>query len=142
MSTSGASLVHPSTSKLGPEHQAKGVYQYTPPEVLAYQRGEPLSADDQKLVIEYYFDNALPRPVFNVGLQEPALAEVPDNVAGMLYGRDGPAEHTTKRVVRKAPDEPPSRVLDAVVILVDGLSDAHAEVIFNRLAKNLGYDIQ
>lgn len=135
--TTRCSLVHPSTSKLGPDAQAKGKYEYTPPEVLAYLRNELLAPEDLALVTEFYRERGLPMPGTEpalAGVQEPRRVEAPVAFAHPY----GTAE--VKRVVRKS-GSTEGRVVDAVAILVDGLTEQHAESIFNRLAKRLGYEV-
>ena len=53
MST-GTSLVHPDTAKLTPDAQKKGIYHYTPPEVLAFNNGESLNEQDLAIVRKFY----------------------------------------------------------------------------------------
>ncbi|CUH74587.1 hypothetical protein AXI70_gp12 [Cronobacter phage Dev-CD-23823] len=127
MST-GTSLVHPHTAKLPPDQQAKGVYQYTPPEVLAYQRGEQLSEQDLAFVKRYY-GGTLPSIPGAVGVAENvALAEQS-------------AAPRRKLVKKGSGGAASASVYDAITLLVNTLGDNDKELLLMRLANDLGYEV-
>lgn len=155
---SRTSLVHPSTSKLGPEDQAKGVYVYTPPLVLAYMNGEHLSSADMFEVREHFESQGLALPVIErMPETGPALADVfPDNVAGCQRTADeiprtasmSPAFAAPygKKVVRKAgksPDPTPYDVMEHIVATaLSTYTAGQKDALFNQLAAELGYSVE
>lgn len=154
---SRTSLVHPSTSKLGPEDQAKGVYVYTPPLVLAYMNGEQLSSADMFEVREHFETQGLALPVIErMPESGPALADVfQDNVSGCQRTADeiprtvgmSPAFAAPygKKVVRKAvsKETPPRKPLEEIVaVAVSCYTPLQKEALFNQLAAELGYSVE
>lgn len=147
MST-GTSLVHPDTAKLTPDAQKKGIYHYTPPEVLAFNNGESLTDEDLAIVRKFYggvIPNITPRDsqdavsstatdseTFNYQPQrrvesQPALAAP--------YG-----QRPTKLVKkRKASDATP---LDAAYVLAAALNDDDAYSLLCHLAGRFDLDIE
>lgn len=136
---SRCSLVHPSTSKLGPADQAKGNYEYTPPVVRAYLLGEVLSEEDLQDVTEFYAGQGLPLPTFPA---EPALAgQFKDNVSGCQRT----ADEIPRRIVRKvvAQEKPPRKPLeDIVAVALSCYTPLQKETLFNKLAADLGYSVE
>lgn len=139
---SRTSLVHPSTSKLGPEDQAKGVYVYTPPLVLAYMNGEQLSSADMFEVREHFESQGLALPVIErMPETGPALAGVfPDNVAGCQRT----ADEIPRGVVRKAGKSPlPYDVMARIVAAaLSTYTTGQKDALFNQLAAELGYSVE
>ena len=147
MST-GTSLVHPDTAKLTPDAQKKGIYHYTPPEVLAFNNGESLTDEDLAIVRKFYggvIPNITPRDsqdavsstatdseTFNYQPQrrvesQPALAAP--------YG-----QRPTKLVKkRKAADATP---LDAAYVLAAALNYDDAYSLLCHLAGRFDLDIE
>lgn len=136
---SRCSLVHPSTSKLGPADQAKGNYEYTPPVVRAYLLGEVLSVEDMQDVAEFYAGQGLPLPDFPDG---PALTgQFQDNVSGCQRT----ADETPRRVVRKvtAQETAPRKPLEEIVsVALSCYTPRQKETLFNKLAVELGYSVE
>ena len=85
-------LVHPETAKLGPDEQKKGNYFFTPFEVLAYQRGEELSAADLAIVQGWY---AAQGTEMAAAEPKPALTGE-TNVCWACIEKDDRYEHTCK----------------------------------------------
>lgn len=142
-------LVHPRTQDLGPDEQAKGVYEYTPPEVLAYLNGEVLNEADLGLVTAYYQQRreSIPFP------PKPAIAEVVDSNKGGGSGRSDAVGHTyqvqygkeTKRVLRQpAPtfNDPLQALRNIANASVASLPDADAYEILVSLAARFKFDIE
>ncbi|QYW05806.1 hypothetical protein [Vibrio phage vB_VpaP_G1] len=69
MSGTGTALVHPSTAKLPPDAQAKGVYHYTSPEELAARNAAPSALADENM------------QSLDVGTSKPKAARKPKPVA-------------------------------------------------------------
>lgn len=137
---SGCSLVHPSTSKLGPADQAKGNYEYTPPLVLAYLRGEQLSSADLIQVSEFYADKGLPMPTLE---SEPALAGVKPERS--VTAPPAFATPYGRKVVRKVVSEetPPRKPLEEIVaVAISCYTPLQKEALFNQLAADLGYSVE
>lgn len=146
-------LVNSRTPDAIPDEQHQGNYVLKPVSVFMYEEGvsiDTLSAAEVGEVLRYYgVDSVAGLPP--VAPKEPALADVtpqraqtPPSAFAAPYGQpaEGYAE-VARRVVKKRGQEPATpRVIDACVILIDGLSEAHKESLFNRLAEQLGYDIQ
>lgn len=135
-------LVHPSTSKLGPDDQAKGVYEYTPPLVLAYLRGEPLASNDLVQVHAFYASKGLPMPSLD---PEPALAGLTDAVHGRWEVTSPQVQQIPRKVVRKALSEetPPRKPLEEIVaVAVSCYTSLQKEELFNQLAAELGYSVE
>lgn len=160
MSTTGASLVHPSTSKLGPEDQAKGVYEYTPPMVLAYLRGETLSQVDLADVTVFFGDKGmtLPRIERSTGPQEPALADrsavMPATFAAAYGGSpQGTAEDfveavlNPRKVVKKTGGSGQvggtgAALFQIADVTLPLLTIEQQTYFFNYLAGQLGYEVE
>lgn len=168
MSTTGAALVHPSTSKLGPADQAQGVYEYTPPLVLAYLRGETLSQVDLADVEVFFGAKGMPLPRIerSTGPQGPALADrsavMPATFAAAYGGSPSkfselidsivePSEGADligikRRVVRKegkTPDPTPYDVMEHIVATaLSTYTDGQKDALFNQLAAELGYSVE
>lgn len=146
MSTTGAALVHPSTSKLGPTDQAQGVYEYTPPMVLAYLRGEQLNPSDL-LDVELFFGEkgmTLPRIVSNEIPLAPALAEPFYSNKG---GGVSTSEEAPKRVLRKKGSSGQvggagAALFNIADVTLPLLTKEQQTYFFNYLAGQLGYDVE
>lgn len=147
---SRTALVHPSTSKLGPDEQAQGVYVYTPPEVTAFRNGEPLDDGSLQVVRAFYAELGQPLPT------QPALAEP-------FYSNKGGGTDTTavtrsvgmapelaapygKKVVRKpskSPEPTPYDVMEHIVATaLSTYTDGQKDALFNHLAAELGYIVE
>lgn len=146
-------LVNSRTPNAVPDEQHQGTYQIKPVSVFMYEEGvsvDTLSAVEVGELLRYYgVDSVAGLPPIEP--KKPALADVtpqraqtPPLAFAAPYGQ--PAEgyaDVARRVVKKRGQETaPPRVVDACVILIDGLSEAHKESLFKRLASQLGYDIQ
>ena len=152
------SLVNSRTPKAHPDEQHQGTYSIKPVSVFMYEEGvsvDTLSSIEVGELLRYYgVDSVAGLPPIAPKLEEPALADASVHVLGEPHrfasGAPGlqnlpPDEYvvTPRKVVTKRGQEPAApRVVDACVILIDGLSDAHKESLFKRLATQLGYDIQ
>lgn len=131
MST-GTALVHPRTAKLTPEEQAKGNYHYTPPEVLAYNRGESLSEADLVPVRQYYGGSL---PTRECDMQQP---DVPTLEPFNYQPQTAPRRVLTKKRAEPARPTP----LDAAYTLADSLDDDAAYSLLCRLAGRFDFDIE
>lgn len=67
---SRTALVNARTPNAVPEEQFQGTYQFTPPEVLAYLRGEQLSAADLALV-DNHFNGERPVVAHSIASKSP-----------------------------------------------------------------------
>ena len=141
MST-GTSLVHPDTAKLTPDAQKKGIYHYTPPEVLAFNNGESLTDEDLAIVRKFY-GGVIPNITPDNGQHEvpaapanPAPRRVESQPAlAAPYG-----QRPTKLVKkRKASGATP---LDAAYVLVAALDDDAAYSLLCHLAGRFDLDME
>lgn len=142
MST-GTSLVHPDTAKLTPDEQKKGIYHYTPPEVLAFNRGEYLSHADTEIVRKFY-GGTLP----NITPGNPP-DEVPASPAAPTPRRveASPALAAPygggKRLVRKRTMQPAGTPLvDITKQLAANLSDDDAWAVLVTLAQRFNLEVE
>ncbi|QGF20953.1 hypothetical protein MA13_gp09 [Pectobacterium phage MA13] len=151
MSTSGTALVHPSTSKLGPADQAQGVYEYTPPLVLAYLRGETLSQDDLTDVAVFFGEKGMALPP--LGPKGPALADPPPSVSPLVG-------ETSARLLAYPPKQEPGRkavkkkggsgqvggtgaaLFQIADVTLPLLTIDQKTYFFNQLAEQLGYEVE
>ena len=141
MST-GTSLVHPDTAKLTPDAQKKGIYHYTPPEVLAFNNGESLTDEDLAIVRKFY-GGVIPNITPDNGQHEvpaapanPAPRRVESQPAlAAPYG-----QRPTKLVKkRKASGATP---LDAAYVLAAALDDDAAYSLLCHLAGRFDIDME
>lgn len=141
MST-GTSLVHPDTAKLTPDAQKKGIYHYTPPEVLAFNNGESLTDEDLAIVRKFY-GGVIPNITPDNGQHEvpaapanPAPRRVESQPAlAAPYG-----QRPTKLVKkRKASGATP---LDAAYVLAAALDDDAAYSLLCHLAGRFDLDME
>ncbi|WBF78447.1 hypothetical protein [Cronobacter phage EspYZU13] len=135
MST-GTSLVHPDTAKLTPDEQKKGIYEYTPPEVIAYLRGERLSATDLELVTNFY-GGTLPNLTAAAAHAEPALAErkttKPPAMAAP-YGR--------KLVAKRKVQPGGTPLVDITKMMAANLPDDDAWAVLVTLAQRFDLEVE
>lgn len=152
------SLVNSRTPKAHPDEQHQGTYSIKPVSVFMFEEGAAIDSftpiEIGELLRFYGVGTVAELPPQAPQLEEPALADASVHVLGETHrfasGAPGlqnlpPDEYwvTPRKVVTKRDQEPSSpRVIDACVILIDGLSEAHKESLFKRLANKLGYDIQ
>lgn len=137
-------LVHPNTAKLTPEEQQKGVYVFTPPEVLAYINGESLNETDLELVRSYYggkLPNNAPPDVQHEIPSAPAVA------SGFDYQPQRKAELSPaiaapfgKKLVKKK--QSGATPLDAAYVLVAALDDDAAYSLLCHLAGRFDLSIE
>ena len=141
MST-GTSLVHPDTAKLTPDAQKKGIYHYTPPEVLAFNNGESLTDEDLAIVRKFY-GGVIPNITPDNGQHEvpaapanPASRRVESQPAlAAPYG-----QRPTKLVKkRKASGATP---LDAAYVLAAALNDDDAYSLLCHPAGRFDLDME
>lgn len=147
MST-GTSLVHPDTAKLTPDAQKKGIYHYTPPEVLAFNNGESLTDEDLAIVRKFYggvIPNITPRDSQNA-VSSTATDSETFNYQPQRRVESQPAlaapygQRPTKLVKkRKASDATP---LDAAYVLAAALDDDDAYSLLCHLAGRFDLDIE
>nr|UWD77049.1 MAG: hypothetical protein [Bacteriophage sp.] len=137
------SLVNSRTPKAHPDEQHQGTYSIKPVSVFMFEEGAQIDSftpiEIGELLRFYGVDTVSELPPQAPLLEGPALADVPQRPVSV------PPDVCawTPKVVRKRGQEASlPRVVDACVILIDGLSEAHKESLFKRLATQLGYDIQ
>lgn len=142
MST-GTSLVHPDTAKLTPDEQKKGIYHYTPPEVLAFNRGEDLNDEDMEIVRKFY-GGVIPNITPHHGAHEvpaaPAVA-TPRRVEASpaLAAPYGGA----KRLVRKRVMQPGAvPLVDITKQLAANLSEDDAWAVLVTLAQRFDLEVE
>ncbi|UGV21576.1 hypothetical protein [Cronobacter phage EspYZU05] len=139
MST-GTALVHPDTAKLTPDEQKKGIYHYTPPEVLAFNNGERLTEDDLEIVKKFYggvIPNLTPHDVPDAIPAAPAPRRVEASPAlAAPYGG-------AKRLVRKRTMQPAGTPLvDITKQLAANLSDDDAWAVLVTLAQRFDLEVE
>lgn len=142
MST-GTSLVHPDTAKLTPEEQKKGIYNYTPPEVLAFNNGEDLSNEDLEIVSKFYggvIPNIAPRHVQHEVPAAPAVA-TPRRVEASPALAAPYGQRPTK-LVKKSKPKAGATVLDAAYTLTAALDDNDAYSLLCHLAGRFELDME
>lgn len=144
MST-GTSLVHPDTAKLTPEEQKKGIYQYTPPEVLAYFNREKLSDEDLDIVHAHFgYLPDIPQPLASPVASNPEPAapaqrrvQSPEAIAAP-YGST-PA----RRLVKKQPEAvQQATILDVAILMAGVLPNDAAWALLSNLAKRFDLEIE
>lgn len=141
MST-GTSLVHPDTAKLTPDAQKKGIYHYTPPEVLAFNNGESLTDEDLAIVRKFY-GGVIPNITPDNGQHEVPAA--PANPAPRRVESQpalaAPYGHRPTKLVkkRKASGATP---LDAAYVLAAALDDDAAYSLLCHLAGRFDLDME
>ena len=142
MST-GTSLVHPDTAKLTPDAQKKGIYHYTPPEVLAFNNGESLTDEDLAIVRKFY-GGVIPNITPDNGQHEVPAA--PANPAPRRVESQpalaAPYGQQPKKLVKKKVDVTRPTPLDAAYILADSLYDDEAYSLLCQLAARFNFDIE
>lgn len=127
MST-GTALVHPSTARLTPEEQAKGIYTYTSPEELAARQASEMPSAGQALAYaEHAGEAALAER--NVGMN-PAMAAP--------YGRKLVSTAKPKQAAPNADHAMQHAVLD----LLKAVSDERAYAVLCALAKRFDLEIE
>lgn len=142
MST-GTALVNARTPNAVPGDQERGVYEYTPPEVIAYQRGEQLSGTDLQIV-RNYFGGTLPAVNSHVAPQSPE--HYPQAVAqSALAGQS--VKPTQRRLVAKrvAGSPAPSHgtlTAEFVSSYVQLCPDEQAHGLLELLAKRFDLEIE
>ena len=139
MST-GTSLVHPDTAKLTPEEQKKGIYHYTPPEVLAYLNGENLTDEDLAIVEKHY--GYLPdRPSARQVVSPVAQHSEPAPAHG---GQPAYPESTPRRLVKKKPSDAvqAATMLDVALLASGALNNDAAWALLANLAKRFDLEIE
>lgn len=147
------SLVNSRTPDALPEAQHQGTYSIKPVSVFMYEEGvsvDTLSAIEVGELLRYYgVDSVGALPP--VAPNQPALADdkpqrsmVAPQAFAAPYGLPPDVYDVTPRKVVKKQGHPQSVavVLDATLLLLNGLSTEQAEHVFQTLAKQLGYDIQ
>lgn len=139
MST-GTSLVHPDTAKLTPEEQKKGIYHYTPPEVLAYLNGENLTDEDLAIVEKHY--GYLPDRPSARQVERPVTQ--PPELAAPYGGQPAHTESTPRRLVKKKPPEAvqAATMLDVALLASGALPNDAAWVLLSNLAKRFDLEIE
>lgn len=141
MST-GTSLVHPDTAKLTPDAQKKGIYHYTPPEVLAFNNGESLTDEDLAIVRKFY-GGVIPNITPDNGQHEVPAAPAnptPRRVESQPALAAPYGQRPTKLVKkRKASGATP---LDAAYVLVAALDDDAAYSLLCHLAGRFDLDME
>lgn len=142
MST-GTALVHPDTAKLTPDEQKKGIYHYTPPEVLAFNNGERLTEADLEIVKKFYggvIPNITPHDVpdaVSAAPANPAPRRVEASPAlAAPYGG-------AKRLVRKRVMQPGATPLvDITKQLAANLSEDDAWAVLVTLAQRFDLEVE
>ena len=139
MST-GTSLVHPDTAKLTPEEQKKGIYQYTPPEVLAYFNGEDMTDEDLEIVRKHFGyipDRPSARQVVSPVAQHPEPAPAHG-------GQPAHPESVPRRLVKKKPADAvqAATMLDVALLASGALPNDAAWVLLSNLAKRFDLEIE
>ena len=141
MST-GTSLVHPDTAKLTPDAQKKGIYHYTPPEVLAFNNGESLTDEDLAIVRKFY-GGVIPNITPDNGQHEVPAAPAnpaPRRVESQPAFAAPYGQRPTKLVKkRKASGATP---LDAAYVLAAALDDDAAYSLLCHLAGRFDLDME
>lgn len=142
MST-GTSLVHPDTAKLTPDEQKKGIYHYTPPEVLAFNRGEDLNDEDMEIVRKFY-GGVIPNITAHHEAHEvPAAPATPTprrvEASPALAAPYGGA----KRLVRKRVMQPGAvPLVDITKQLAANLSEDDAWAVLVTLAQRFDLEVE
>lgn len=142
MST-GTALVHPDTAKLTPDEQKKGIYHYTPPEVLAFNNGERLTEDDLEIVKKFYggvIPNLTPHDVPDAVSPAPAnpaprRVEASPALAAPYGG--------AKRLVRRRTVQPEAvPLVDITKQLAANLSEDDAWSVLVTLAQRFDLEVE
>ena len=148
MST-GTSLVHPDTAKLTPDAQKKGIYHYTPPEVLAFNNGESLTDEDLAIVRKFYggvIPNITPRDsqdaVSSTATDYETFNYQPQRRVESQPALAAPYGQQPKKLVKKKVDVTRPTPLDAAYILADSLYDDEAYSLLCQLAARFNFDIE
>lgn len=148
MST-GTSLVHPDTAKLTPDAQKKGIYHYTPPEVLAFNNGESLNEQDLAIVRKFYggvIPNITPRDsqdaVSSTATDSETFNYQPQRRVESQPALAAPYGQQPKKLVKKKVDVTRPTPLDAAYILADSLYDDEAYSLLCQLAARFNFDIE
>ena len=148
MST-GTSLVHPDTAKLTPDAQKKGIYHYTPPEVLAFNNGESLADEDLAIVRKFYggvIPNITPRDsqdaVSSTATDYETFNYQPQRRVESQPALAAPYGQQPKKLVKKKVDVTRPTPLDAAYILADSLYDDEAYSLLCQLAARFNFDIE
>ena len=153
------SLVNSRTPKAHPDEQHQGTYSLKPVSVFMFEEGTPVASfspiEIGELLRFYGVDTVSELPPVAPQLEEPALADAttnlhpaaslstaPEGWPTLLTSEQVAGLHPSKVVRKRVEATTNPRVVDACVILIDGLSEAHKESLFKRLATQLGYDIQ
>lgn len=139
MST-GTSLVHPDTAKLTPDEQKKGIYQYTPPEVLAYFNHEPMTDEDYGIVQKHF--GYLPDRPSKGAVERPVTQ--PSELAAPYGGQQTNPESTPRRLVKKKPSDAvqAATMLDVALLASGALNNDAAWALLANLAKRFDLEIE
>lgn len=136
MST-GTALVNARTPKAVPDEQFQGNYQYTPPEVQAYLRGEQLDEADLQLVKQFY-GGALPLRGHTVTSQTPE--NYPQVAAKAAMVGESPKPTRLRSKIRARSARPDLETL--VLQFTDVLPEDSAWVVLKHLAERFDLEVE
>lgn len=133
----GTALVNARTPKAVPDEQFQGHYVYTPPEVVAYQRGEELTEAEMTLV-RNYFGGALPMRGHNVAPQSAEDYPAAAAKAALAGQQLKPTRLRSKGAKVQATPE----LEDIAVMLSDALNNDSAWVLLTHLAERFELELE
>lgn len=134
----GTALVNARTPNAVPNDQFQGRYVYTPPEVVAYQRGEELTEAEMSLV-RNYFGGALPLRGHTVSPQSPEDYPAATAKAALAGQQLKPTRLRSKNSkVQAAPPE----LEEIAVMLSDALNNDSAWVLLTHLAERFELELE
>lgn len=134
----GTSLVNARTPNAVPDEQFQGSYVYTPPEVVAYGRGEELTADEMVLVTNYY-GGQLPLRGHTVAPQSAEDYPAAAAKAALAGQQLKPTRLRSKgSKVQAAPPE----LEEIAVMLSDALNNDSAWVLLTHLAERFELELE
>lgn len=134
----GTALVNARTPKAVPDEQFQGHYEYTPPEVVAYLRGEQLSTEERAVVNNFYGGNP-PLVGHNVAPQSPEHYPQAMAKAALAGQQVKPTRLRSKgSKVQAAPPE----LEEIAVMLSDALNNDSAWVLLTHLAERFELELE
>lgn len=136
---SKTALVNARTPNAVPDEQFQGNYQYTPPEVQAYLRGEELDEVDLSLVRGFY-GGALPLRGHAVTPQSPEQYPQAAAQAALAGQPVKPTRLRSKKVETQAVHD--DTLEDVAVMLSDCLTNGSAWVLLKHLAERFELEME